>query len=249
MSEIEQFLQDTEQDVTKTDVFEQSLDGAANDELAAQDAPVGEPEEHDFQPKNRRERRLLERLQAERESSMFLAGKLEARSEATRAVTEEEDYLKAVEKIYGTESPEAQLATELLKKAIVGARDDAERRAYERMRQDEVEEAEAVSNAEDELDSFIEEIEDEYGVQLSPAQEAAYFQLMERMSPKDRSGNVIEYADPHAVWEVFSERVSRRTDPRQKDLAARSMTGSGASLESNLQDDSHARFLRENGII
>lgn len=257
-NEQEQFLKDTETDPSKVDVLEQPLVPAESEKTEEDEgAKAGASEDDDsedgedgLKPKNRRERRLMNKLRQERESSMFLAGKLEARTEAERALTEEADYLKSIERIYGTDSPEALLATDLLKKAIIGARDDAENRAYERIKTERQREIEEEREAEAELDSMVEEIEDEYGVSLTDTQQRSFFQLLEKMSPKDKHGNVTEYADPHAVWEVFSEKLNKRTkDTRAKDLSSRSMVNSGASKESTLNDDATARYLREQGII
>lgn len=253
MNEQEQFLKDLEHDPNQVDVLEQPLvpdDSVQEERENSGEGESSEEKGEDGQPRNRRERRLMAKLQAERESSMFLAGKLEARTEAQKAVTEEADYLKAAERIYGTDSPEAQLATDLLKKAIIGARDDAENRAYERMRGDQSQQIENEQAAENELDSMIEKIEEEHGVSLTEAQERGYFQLLEKMSPKDRNGNVIEYADADAVWDVFKDKLAKRpTDTRARDMSSRSMTQSGASKENNLNDDVTARFLQEQGII
>lgn len=252
-NEQELFLKDTEADVTKVDVLDAPLvpDTTVKVEGESEEGADGEGEPKDGEPKNRRERRLMAKLQAERESSMFLAGKLEARTEAGKAVTEESDYLKAVERIYGTDSPEAILATDLLKKAIVGAREDAKQAALTEMREERKREVEEERKATAELDGFVEEIEDEYNVTLTKPQQEAYFKLLERMSPKDSRGEVIEYADPHAVWEVFQEKL-RKPSPdttRAKDLSSRSMVKSGASVENRGTDDATARFLKEQGII
>lgn len=252
MNEQEQFLKDLEHDPNKVDILDQPLipDTPVKEEETGGEGAGNENKEEDGQPRNRRERRLMAKLQAERESSMFLAGKLEARTEAQKAVTEEADYLKSAERIYGTDSPEAQLATDLLKKAIIGARDDAEQRAYERMRGDQSEQIESEQAAENELDAMIEKIEEDHNVSLTEAQERGYFQLLEKMSPKDRNGNVIEYADSDAVWEVFKDKLAKKpTDTRARDMSSRSMTQSGASKESNLNEDVTARFLQEQGII
>lgn len=256
MNEQEQFLQDTEQDAKKVDVLDAPLipdesEKTKEGEVTVEGEGNEKGEKGEVKPRNRRERRLSEALAAERESSSFLAGKLAARTEAQGALSEEKDYLKQVERIYGTESPEAQLATDLLKKALLGARDDAENRAYERIKGEREKEAEAQVAADSELDDMIDELEDEHGVNLTDSQEKSFFQLLEKMSPKDRDGNVIEYADPSAVWEVFAEKLKGRTasDTRAKDMSSRSMTASGASKESNLTDDVTARFLKDQGII
>lgn len=253
MNEHEKFLNNLEEDNVELDILEQPLTPEAPTPTEEEpEAPVDDTEDDGDEPKakNRRERRLLKKLQDERESASFLAGKLAARSEAERAISEESDYLKAVESIYGQATPEAQLATDLLKKALVGMRDDAKRAALDEWRSERQKELEETRQAEEQLDAIVDELEDTYDVALTPTQEKSYFQLLQKMSPKDRSGNVIEYADPHAVWEIFQEKItSKRTDNRAKDLSARSMVNSGASKDSTLQDDTTARALQELGII
>lgn len=258
MNEQEQFLKDTEVDPNKVDVLEQPLipetpaKGDEGTEGGTDEGTDGDDDEgKDGKPRNRRERRLTAKLQAERESSMFLAGKLEARTEASKAITEEADYLKAVERIYGMDTPEAQLATDLLKKAIVGAREDAKREAITEVREERKREANEQRAAEKELDDMVDEIEDEFGITLTDTQERAFFQLLEKMSPKNDDGSVREYADSHAVWEVFQEKLRKPTGTtsQAKNMSSRSMTQSGASKESNLQNDVTARFLQDSGII
>lgn len=250
-NEQEQFLEDTTIDPTKVDVLEAPLypDAPAKEEEGKVEGENGATAEGELKPKNRRERRLMERLDAERESNIFQAGKIAAFTEAKSAITEESDYLKSVERIYGTDTPEAQLATDLLKKAIIGARDDAKSEAIKEMKAERQREVDEQRQAEKQLDDMVDEIEDEYGVTLTDTQEKAFFLLLEKMSPKDSNGAVKEYADPHAVYEVFQEKLKKPVDNRAKDLSSRSMTQSGASKESTLNTDVTARFLRESGII
>lgn len=214
-----------------------------------------EEEEPEYQPKNRRERRLLQKAEREKQSSIQLADQVKTLNERienlsqVRSVADDADYLKAIELIYGNDSPEAIQATELLKKAMIGVRDDAETRAYQRLVEQQTQEVQAVAEAEEELDSILDDIEDRYGVELTEEQEVAYFQLMQKMSPKDRQGNVVALADPDAVWEVFSDRMSKKPDSRAKELSARSMVQSGATKDSTLKDDAAERQLREWGIL
>lgn len=262
MNEQEQFLKGLDDDQNKKiDILDLPLGPtggapAKDDTTGATGATgaTGSAEGDDGEgakPRNRRERRLVKALQEERESSIFMAGKMAAVSDAKKAVTEESDYLKAIENLYGTSTPEAILATDLLKKAIIGAREDAKRDAVEEIRAERQREIQEQMAANKELDSIIEDLEDTYDVTLNENHQKSFFQLLHKMSPKDRNGEVIGYADPHSVWEVFQEKISKNkgTDNRAKNLSARSMVQSGASKESTLSDDSQARFLRENGII
>jgi vacuolar-type H+-ATPase subunit I/STV1 len=242
MNELEAFLKGTEEQ-------ENLLDTPLEVQPEKVEEEEEEQHEEDISPKTRRERRLKEKLEAERQSAIDLANRL-ARLEEARSVRDEDaEYLKGIERIYGTDSPEAQMATELLTKAIVGARDDAERRAYERIQAERQNESQAVQQAESELDSIVDDIEDSYGVELTEAQERSYFELLQKMSPKDREGNVISLADPYAVFEIFSEKLQKGTDNRAKTLSSRSMVQSGATKDSTLKDDAMERYLVENGII
>lgn len=258
MPEVDQFFQDLGDDQKQqVDILDQPLNPTGQQEEPVQTGATGpqgeEDEDNDeYKPKNRRERRLMKKLQEERESAIALAAKLEAQTDARRHITDEEaDYLKGIERIYGTETPEAQMATELLKKAISGARTDAEVAALEKFRAEVAEQQQQEREAEAELDGFIEEIEDEHNVSLNADQQKGYFELLYKMSPKDKEGNVIDYADPHAVWELYQERLnSRKTSNPAKQLASRSLKqGGGQGGGSKLQDDTQVRFLRDNGII
>lgn len=244
-NELDQFLNGVEE--PENDIFSQPI---ATEPEQAEEPKEEEPADDGLKPKTRRERRLQEKLEAERQSAIDMAGRLSRLEEARSLSTEEADYLKGLERIYGTDTAEAQMATELLTKAIVGARDDAENRAYERFQSERQNETQAVQQAESELDSIMDDIEDQFGVELTESQERSYFELLQKMSPKDRNGNVKELADPYAVFEIFSEKLqSRGSDNRAKELSTRSMTQSGATKDSTLVDDSMERYLKENGII
>lgn len=251
MDEMEKFLADIGSD--------------QNQQLDVLNTPFNEPEkepedanviksikeEDALRPKNRRERRLMEKLEKEREASIFLAGKLEARKEAEKFLTNEEsDSLKGIEKIFGTETPEAQLATDILKKAFVGIRDEAKMAAIQEWKAEQSKAIEEEQKLSRELEGFIDDIEETYGVELTQAQEKSYLTLLKKMSPKDASGKIIGYADRYAVYDIFQEKLKATSSNTQaKEISNRSMTQSGASKETNLEDDSALRYLRENGII
>jgi hypothetical protein len=217
----------------------------------AEDTPPEIPADTptDPEPKNRRERRLMEKLQGERESAIALAARLEALSESQKSRSEESEFLKVAERIYGNSTPELSEATELLKTVLLGVKDEAKREAiaeYQNLRQQE---QQAVANAEKRLDTMLGEIEDEANIDLAPAQRTEFLKLLEKMSPKDSNGNIVEYADHFAVWDIYQEKVKAHTPPNPaKDMAARAMV-QGGSADQNVTTDAHERWLRENGII
>ncbi len=249
MDEKNKFLESLDIKDEGKDVFSEMFpkDGATADDKTTEEPVDNEGDE--IKLRNRREKRMAEKLQAERESSIRLAERLANITEAQKFKEESgDDYLSGVDKIYGTDTPEAKTATELLKSALKGMGEKATERALERFREEQQEASQAVEVEEQNLDSMIEDIEDENGVILSDIQKRGFFTLLEKMSPKDDEGNVIHYADPDAVWEVLQSKT-QRPDNRAKDLSARSMVSSGASKETKLNDDALERMLKDEGII
>lgn len=236
----EEFLKDLEPK-NEFDVFEAT-------ELLAEGATeeVVESEEDKF---NRRERRLQAKLQAERESSIALAARLEVLTESQkfqRENTPEVD--ETIARIYGTNTPEAAEATALLTKALANVENRSTEKALERFREEQRKEREAVQKEEKTLDGMVEEIEDEHHMTLDGQSKKGFFALLEKLSPKDADGNIVQYADHHAVWEELQSK--RKVEPnRAKDLASRSMVRTGASPQTTVADDANVRFLKEQGLI
>lgn len=213
-------------------------------------SPAQEPAADEEEARTRRERRLKAKLQAERESAIALAARLDALTQAQKAAqtSETEDYLRLAEQIYGNTTPETAAATDLLKKALSGAEERAYARALQAFEERQQAEDQEIAQAEKSLDQMIDDIEETYNVSIDESTQHAFYQLLERLSPK-RNGEIVEYADPFAVWEELQSRRQQTTSTRAKDLAARSMARTGAQTNSNLEEDANARWLRDNGII
>lgn len=211
---------------------------------------VSQEEEQEVRGKNRRERRLYEKLEAERKASAQLAEKLSLISEAQKARGgEEAEYLSMLDRIYGTDSPEAREATEVLKESLRRLQEEATQRALDKIREEREMESREEAEAEEELETILDEIEETYDVDMTDDEtRTQYLKLLERMSPKDREGNILQFADHHAVWEVFQSRNAGAQN-RAKDLASRSLVQSGQGGISSVQQDATERWLRENGII
>lgn len=215
-------------------------------------APVAETTEEvpsDPEPRNRRERRLMEKLQSEREAAIALAAKLDAITTSQQSRTEQSQFLEVAEKIYGTQTPELREATELLKSALSGVKDEAKREALAEWQSIQAKQQEDVKNAEKQIDSMLEEIEDEKNVDLSEGpHRTGFLQLLEKMSPKDSNGNIIAYADHNAVWDIYQGTIKKPVNPA-KEMAARAMAQGGATGQSNLTNEVQDRWARDNGLL
>lgn len=237
-SEAEQFIEETQQDILDQPINPEKEETKLEDVEEVEDPSI---------VANRRHRRLEAKLQQEREANIALAERLKVIAE-TKGATAESDSLKKVERIYGTDTPEAAAATELLKEALLDLKREAKEETFNAWREEQRQEAAKLREEEARLDSMVEELEDEYGVTLTPDMQKSFFKQLEKVSPKDEDGNVIAYADHRSVWEDIQERVSKRNN-RAKEISTRSMVqGSGAS-DSKLQADSAERALKEMGII
>lgn len=254
MNEQEKFLKELDNSANPlVDILEAPLDADA----PKVDAVTAEDEENvSEEVKNRRHRRLESKLQAEREANIQMAAKLEANTEAMKFLqgnSNGSEFLNGIDKIYGTDSSEAIAATELLKKAFIDVKEVAKNEALEILRSEQQVMREAVDNELKVLDSMVEDIEDEYGVDLTSEKgqeiKKGYLKAIERLSPKDSEGRILNYADHHAVWEDFQVKLNKRTENRAKDISARSMVHSNSADSAKLGDDAATKFLRENGIL
>lgn len=201
--------------------------------------------------KNRHIRRLESKLQSEREANIASAARIEALSEAQklRQDTSVSGWEEKARRIYGNSAPENAAASDLLVDAIKEATQSARQEAIEEARRemqtrslDEQREIQTVT-------SYIEQIEDQFGVDFTSNQAAQERQrefksLWFELSPKDSNGDVKEYADPVAVFKIFNRGQSSAA----QDYAARGMQRSQAVAEG-VQDDATTKYLRDNGII
>ena len=245
MNEQEQFLESIKEE---KDVLSENI------EVPEATEPEKETEaESELQARNRRERRLLEQSRRYKEEAIAAEARLQGIKEAQtlRQDTPKEDYLTPVEKIYGNATPEAKEATELLKEALRRIHDSAKMESIsevlESIKKEREEEFGAVAKEEDNLDEMLNGLEDSHNVDFSnETTRKGFLSLLERASPKDREGNIIEYADAETVYELYES--AQQKSSRAKELAGRSMTRGGAG-ESKLEISALERTLKEQGII
>lgn len=248
-NEQEQFLKDLKNDGQEQDPFAYLNDKPA--EPVVEEKPADDKPATEIQPKNRREIRLMEKLQAEREAGIQLAAKLAALEEARNAKPDTSQ--NEIELIYGVDTPEAREASEILKNEILRAKQEAVQEALRAIEERENQANAAVKEAEEQLEGMIDDIEDTFNVDLTSPEadelRTNFYKLLERVSPKDRDGNILYYADHFAVWEDLQARLQTKADNTAKTLSSRSMTTGTPGASSNLANESLERALRENGII
>jgi len=199
-----------------------------------------EPEEDEDKPKVRRYRRLEEKYQKEREANIALQERIKVLSETERYQKENEgeidpDLIKA----FGTTEDGKALTnifSKKFKEVQSTAEANAERRVMERMAEQESKASEQEAIESETIDQAFDNIEDKFGVDLSGKSKASkdfrngFIDFVEQISPKDKDGDIIEYADFETAYETYSKLASntkpREVSERQKELASRGMTRS-----------------------
>ncbi len=249
-SAMDQFLSDipVAEQRTGEDIF--------NTEIASEVQAAPEKEEIVANAKDNREaRRAKKALQAEREANIALSARIEALTEAQKFARETnvENIDENLKRLYGSDEKgllAAKITQDLLKKT----EEQATERALEAFREEQSQQEQEVASFRAELDEYLEDIEDEFNVDLTSDNPAAikmrqgFFSLLNKVSPKNKEGIVTDYADPLATWELFQSHQKPENN-RAKDLGSRSMVKSGSSNDSKIEQSAQERFLREAGII
>lgn len=133
--------------------------------------------------------------------------------------------------LIGNDTPEKISVLTALKKALVTMDERSVRRAEEKIEEIRNRDSKAEKDALQELETAFETIEDTFDVDLT-SQKATkirqeFVSFVEKIAPKNRDGEIIDYPDMNSAWETFSEiKKSTQTPSRAKELAARSMSRS-----------------------
>ena len=217
------------EDKREADIFESPE--KAEEKIEAKD---------DLEPrKNRAYRRLEEKYQAERESSIALNAKIQAMSEIDRFRQDIKtddvpvDWLS----IYGGSTPEGQeqakRAWKLQREMLDNAKQEAKEEALQEIEERQVESKREQAKYETFIESQLETIEDEFNVDVTSDAPSArkarreFLEMVQKFSPKDEDGSITEYADFGATWEQYQATRKKPDNSKQKDLADRTMTQSG----------------------
>ena len=213
-------------------------------------APEKEAEDEEGSTlKNRRERRMAEKLQAERESAIALNQRvidlaeevktLRGQKQTAEVATLDPDLVR----VFGS-TPEGQEMTKIFQSKLQGLKasavEDAKSQLLEEMsereQQSQAEYQEELGQNEGYIDSQLESLEEEHGIDLTSNSPSAvkarkeFLGLVEKLSPKDSEGAIREYADFESTFEIYQGSRTKAEPSRAKEFASRSMqnsTGSG----------------------
>ncbi len=163
------------------------------------------------------------------------------------------DVLESFTAIIGNDTPEKVNALNALQKSLVNLDERASQKAIDKLESIREQEVQQDLQAEQELNDAFDTIEDTYKVDITSNTSTArktrqeFVSFVEKIAPKDRHGDVIDYPDMQSAWETFSEMKKSTQQPsRAKELASRSMTH---SVESGTQPQSRANWDAADAFI
>ncbi len=118
----------------------------------------------------------------------------------------------------------------------------AEERAYNRLRSDVDKEKQEEKQWSEYINEQFESIEDDHKVDLTSNAPSAqktrkeFLELVQKLSPKDKDGNIESYADFGQTWEIYQSMQSKPDNSQKKSLASRSMA---KSTDSTVEADGY----------
>lgn len=245
-TEVEKFLEDTENSIEEIDKVE---------EIPAKDA---DPENVPESLKNRQHRRLEQKLQAEREANIILNERLKAKEEAIQHVVKDLPVDARIKRIFGDDTPEklelARHFTEILSDNKREAKEEAIRESKLERERERQAEQEKITSYQSKIETGLESIEDEYNVDLTSENAVdsrkKFLDFVTKIAPKDADGSPSDLPDLLGAYEIFKNSSSTQPkNTRQKEIAARSMQQSGkVNLEKEEMTEAE-KWLVQNGII
>lgn len=223
-SAVSEFLGEFSNEETKVNPFEDNLKDPFNQEETPEEVVVEDKEEKPLpfnkDPKIQRfiEKEISKRLQ-------------DIKVEQPVAKVDEEDDFYA--RLIGNDTPEKVAMIKEYKAREQRLLEQAEERAFNRLSQKEQEALRAEQEAEQELENAFESIEETYQVDITSNSPLAkktrqeFVTFVEKIAPKDKNGDIVDYPDMQSAWETFSEiKKATSTPSRAKELASRSMARS-----------------------
>ena len=176
----------------------------------------------------------------EKEISKRLA---DFRPEPQATQTEEDSFKDVIDSfttVIGNDTPDRVSAINALKKSLSSLDQRASQKAIEHLESIRNEEVQADREAEDELSSGFEQIEEELGIDITSNSSLArknrqeIVPLIERFSKKDEYGDIVEYPDFSAIGEYYQEQ-KKNVPNRAKELASRGMRNSAETKSDGVQ--------------
>lgn len=228
VSAVQKFLGEVGTEGDKNAFQENSEDPFAKPEVATQEEEVKEEKPLPFN-KDPKVMKFIEKELDRRLKDYVVT------EEKPKPQGEEEfkDVMDSLTTAIGNDTPEKVSALNAFQKALTGLDKRASEKAIAHLEEIQQREVRADKEAEQELETAFENIEETFDVDITSNNASAkktrqdFVAFIEKIAPKDRNGDILDYPDMQSAWETFTEiKKSNPTPNRAKDLASRGMARS-----------------------
>lgn len=219
-------------------------------EVPAAEKPA---EEVDESVKNRRHKRLETQLRESHEMNIALNERVKVLSEVEKFAKETRGVDADIAKLFDASDMGKQNAL-ILSTKLSEMKKEAREEAIEAFREEQRTVVQEQKKLESYIDSQFESLEDTYGVDLTSDAPAArkarreFGELLEKVSPKDKNGEIKEYADFNSTFELYKSSQTVEQPSRNKEIASRTMQRSGTVDSSKQNQDAQLQYLRSIGV-
>lgn len=160
---------------------------------------------------------------------------------------DEDDLVSAFTGLIGNDTPEKLRVLKAVRKAFNDAEEKGAHRAMEEFESRQQMAVREEVEAQEELSQGFEDIEEEFGIDITSNSSSArrirndFIDFVQKIAPKDLSGNVTDYPDFTEAYTVFQEtrksETKSATTNRAKELSSRSMGRSSGDTPAPVSGD------------
>lgn len=209
------------------------------DPFIPEETPVEkEPEEEKALPFNKDPK--IQKYLEKREREMEERIKNSFKPEVITKEPEKDEVTDVLIRLIGNDTPEKLSMVKEFKSILEKGTERAKAEALAELDSRQTREQQADRDAEIELETAFDNIEEIFDVDITSNNPIAkktrqeFVSFVEKIAPKDRNGDVIDYPDMNSAWETFSEMKKATSVPsRAKELASRGMSRSAETQPNN----------------
>lgn len=226
------------EDKEQADIFDEKSKEETKEVPLKEEGDV-DPEQVPESIKDRRHRRLEQKLQQEREANIALNERVKTLSEMDKFTKEiGDEVIPDIAKMFDSSDLGKENALRL-SKVIREERERAKEDAIRTIEEKQQQAVEEQKKYESFIDNELESLENQYNVDLtSDAPKARkarreFLEMVQELSPKDENGDITGYADFESTFNVFQKtQTEDKTNNRREEIANRSMKRSNSGTET-----------------
>lgn len=236
---LNEFLGEFSDEIEKNPFEDENEDPFTKEEETAEESAVEEKEEKLPYHQDPKLQKYLDKREKEIESRIRESLGKETEKFTQETKSEDTEVKSVLEELIGNDTPQKVAMVKKFEGILLKGTERAKEEALKEIESRRQEEINQDIEADNELESAFEAIEEGYKVDITSNNPLAkktrqeFISYVEKIAPKDRNGDIKDYPDMGAAWEEFQEKKKATQQPnRAKELASRSMTRSSEVVQA-----------------